>query len=197
MKVKTSRHSGNVVLEMGPADSGLPATTIPDVQLKRLLVPVDFSDCSHKAFHYAVQFARQFSAELMLLHVIVSVPPPPQLLVFDTEQMNNKYQEYAAKQLSAWRNEAVPTLTVRAVTRVGAAAHREIVEAARESNTDLIVIGNHGRTGLSRLMTGGTTERVVRYAPCPVLVIREREHDFVREETQAAQTESPTLTRTE
>lgn len=184
MKIKTSGRSGNVVFELGAQDSGLPPVAIPDVRLRQILVPVDFSECSRKAFHYAVQFARQFSAELMLLHVVEFAPIPPQPVVleaFPANELTAANQEEAAKHLSEWRNTVVPGLVVKAVTRIGMAAHQEIIDAAKESNTDLIVIGNHGRTGIARLVMGGTTEKVVRHAPCPVLVIREREHDFMDE----------------
>ena len=184
MKVKTSGRSKNVVLEMEPKDSAFPPVAVPEVQLRHILVPVDFSDCSHKAFHYALHFARQFNAELMLLHVVEFTPIPPQPVVLDVfkgNELATRYQERAAKHLSEWRKEAVPELTIKAVTRVGTVAYQEIIDAATETNADLIVIGNHGRTGLARLMVGGTTERVVRHAPCPVLVIREREHDFMNE----------------
>jgi universal stress protein A len=183
MKVRTARRSRNVrnvVLEMEPKDSALPPIPLPELQIKRILAPVDFSDCSHKSFHYAIHFARQFNAELMMLHVLVAVPPPPLVPIPHARELSADYHEQAARELSEWRKEVASGITAKAVTRVGMAAHQEIIEAARESNSDLIVIGNHGRTGLSRWITGGTTERVVRHAPCPVLVIREREHDFVK-----------------
>jgi len=186
MKVRTSRRSRNVVIEMEPKDSALPPVSLPELQVKRILAPVDFSDCSHKAFHYAIQFARQFNAELMLLHVVIALPPPPQMVILERETLSAEYRVESAKQLSKWRREAVPGVSVKAVTREGTAAHQEIVEAARESNSDLIIIGNHGRTGWSRILVGGTAERVVRHAPCPVLVIREREHDFVADDKSRA-----------
>jgi nucleotide-binding universal stress UspA family protein len=191
MKVRTSRRSGNVVLEMEPKDQALPPAAVPELQIKRILVPVDFSPCSRKAFHYAIHFARQFNAELMLLHVIESIPIPPQPMAFEALEnpaLESQQREELARRLSGWRSEAAPPLTVKAVTRTGASAQGENIEAARENNADLIVIGNHGRTGLSRWLIGGTTERVVRYAPCPVLVIREREHDFVAEEKTSTST---------
>jgi nucleotide-binding universal stress UspA family protein len=55
----------------------------------------------------------------------------------------------------------------------------EVVTAARESNTDLIILSTHGRTGLSHALLGSVAERVMRHAPCPVLVVRERERDFI------------------
>lgn len=178
MKIKATRRSRKVVLEMASSDSALPPAGLSELQLRRILVPVDFSECSHKALHYGVQFARQFNAELMLLHVMVTQPPPPEILL-DLEKLDAQYHEQAAKRLSEWRTEVVPLVAVKAVIRDGTSAHHEIVEAARESNSDLIVIGNHGRTGLARIWVGSTAERVVRHASCPVLVIREREHDFL------------------
>jgi universal stress protein A len=186
MKVSTARRSRNVVLEIEPKDSALPPVGVPELQLKHILVPVDFSACSHKAFHYAIHFARQFNAELMLLHVMESTPIPPSPVVLDVlenPERTAEHQEEMARHLSEWRREAVPGLAVKAVTRTGTAAHHEIVQAASECNIDLIVIGNQGRTGLARMMVGSTAERVVRRAPCPVLVVRQREHDFLAEES--------------
>jgi nucleotide-binding universal stress UspA family protein len=177
MKIKKDR--SHVIVEMGSKESGLPPAGVAELQLRHVLVPVDFSECSHKAFQYAISFARQFSADLMLLHVVVAVPPPPQMLVFEAETLRGKYHEEAAKHLSEWRKEAVSQISVKAVVREGMAAHQEIVAAAHECNSDLIVIGNHGRGGLARVLTGSTAERVVRHAPCPVLVVRGREHEFL------------------
>ncbi|MGN6554255.1 MAG: universal stress protein [Verrucomicrobiota bacterium] len=192
MKVKATGRSHKVVLEMGSRDSTLPAISLPEVRLRQILVPVDFSDCSHKALHYAASFAKQFNAEVLLLHVIISVPPPPQMLVFEGQEFTAAYHEETSKQLMEWRDEVGSGVSVRAVVRNGTAAHYEITEAARESNSDLIVIGNQGRTGLSRMLIGSTAERVVRNAPCPVLVIREREHDFIAESKSAAAEQSIT-----
>jgi universal stress protein A len=177
MKVKKDR--SRVVVEINRKELGLPPIAVPELRLKQILVPVDFSECSHKALQYAVAFARQFSADVMLLHIVVAVPPPPQMLVFEAEAIRAKCQEEAAKRLSKWRKEAVSHASVKATVREGAAAHQEIVAAAHECNSDLIIIGNHGRGGLARVLTGSTAERVVRHAPCPVLVVRGREHEFL------------------
>jgi nucleotide-binding universal stress UspA family protein len=101
------------------------------------------------------------------------------MLVFEAETLRARYQEEAAKRLSKWRKEVASRSSVKAVVREGVAAHQEIVAAAHECNSDLIVIGNHGRGGLTRVLTGSTAERVVRHAPCPVLVVRGREHEFL------------------
>ena len=67
---------------------------------------------------------------------------------------------------------------IGSTTREGMPAH-EIVEAAKELDTDLIVIATHGFTGWKHFCIGSTAERVVRTAPCPVFVVREKEHDFI------------------
>ncbi|HEY2083873.1 MAG TPA: universal stress protein [Verrucomicrobiae bacterium] len=188
MKIKKDR--SHVIVEMGRKESGLPPAGVAELRLRHILVPVDFSECSHKALQYAVSFARQFGAELMLLHVVVAVPPPPQMLVFEAETLRGKYHEEAAKHLSDWRKEVASQISVKAVVREGMAAHQEIVAAAHECNSDLIVIGNHGRGGLARVLTGSTAERVVRHAPCPVLVVRGREHEFLVNAVESAKEKS-------
>ena len=93
--------------------------------------------------------------------------------------------ESAAKQLAKLRNETGSQTSVKASVRDGVSAHDEIVKAAIDGNFDLIILGTQGRTGLAHLLIGSTAEKVVRHAPCPVLVVREREHDFItsRKET--------------
>ena len=59
----------------------------------------------------------------------------------------------------------------------------EVVRAATELGSDLIILSTHGHTGLAHVLLGSTAERVVRYAPCPVLVVREREHEFIAGDT--------------
>jgi len=178
MKVRKDR-SDRVVVEMDRTGAALPPIAVPELSLRHILVPVDFSDCSRKALQYAISFAKQFSSNITLLHVVVTMPPPPQMMVFESETVRAKYQEEAARHLSEWRNEVVPRASVKALVREGVSAHQEIVALAHEINCDLIVIGNHGRSGLSRVLTGSTAERVVRHAPCPVLVVRERQHEFL------------------
>jgi len=191
MKIKKDRAHNTVVLEMD-RKSSLPPVAVPELQLKHILVPVDFSDCPRKALQYGASFARQFNADVTLLHVVVAVPLPPQMLVFEAETLSAKYHEQAAKQLSEWRKEIMSRATVKATVRAGTAAHQEIIAAAHECNCDLIVIGSHGRTGLARMLTGSTAERVVRHAPCPVLVVREIEHGFLQGEKRETAEKSVT-----
>lgn len=180
MKLKTAPRSGNVVLEMGSTETSLPPIAIPELGLKTILVPVDFSECSRKALQYAVPFAKQFNAEIVLLHIIETVPPPPMMVVVESDALTAKMHEQAARMLADWRQEITHVARVKSVVRGGTSAHQEILDAARDNNVDLIIVGTHGRSGLAHLLLGSTAERVIRHAPCPVLVVREREHDFVK-----------------
>jgi nucleotide-binding universal stress UspA family protein len=128
-----------------------------------------------------VPFATAFDAELLLVHVLqpCSLPAeigylPPELAVSHSESGNAAREQ----------------LDKLCVLEIGARAHsqvqvregvpwQEIVAAARENDTDLIILATHGRTGLNRVLLGSVTERVVRHATCPVLVVRDQERDFV------------------
>lgn len=151
------------------------------VHLKRILVPVDFSPLSKKALLYAARLAKQFNAELDLFHAV----EPEVLPAFDGYMLApppipNSAGVSCAGQLKTWTHFARNA----GVARVGSMIRRglpafEIVEAAKERDADLIVIATHGYTGWKHFTIGSTAERVVRAAPCPVLVVREKEHEFV------------------
>jgi universal stress protein A len=178
MKIKAAPKTGKVVVELESQDTGLP-NPLP-FRLKQLLVPMDFSDTAKKALQYALPLAAAFEAEVLLLHV---VPPctlpadlgylPPEVAVGAREILNFAREELA--RLCA--REARSGTRCRADVRQGS-PWQEIVAAARETSTDLIVLATHGRTGVQHVLLGSVTERVVRHAPCPVLVVRERERDF-------------------
>ena len=142
-------------------------------KLKRVLVPVDFSEPSRKALDYALSLARPFDAEVRLLHVVEALVLPPDVEVLDLEAFARTLNDEAAKCLSKWRKEAASGSPVEEELRAGT-PYREIVAAADERNMDLIIMGTHGRTGLAGVLMGSTAERVMHHAPCPVLVVRER-----------------------
>ena len=93
--------------------------------------------------------------------------------------LESELRSSAAKQLEAMAAKELPAEISRDTTvRVGRPFH-EIVEAAREGNADLIILATHGHTGLKHMLLGSTAENVVRHASCPVLIVREQEHEFV------------------
>ena len=152
------------------------------IQLKRILVPSDFSDYSKHALRYGCAFAVEFGADLYLLHVmqdIVGLVPEDGIAFPPTGDYWRELRESAEKALeqlpgSLWSGGE----SVVRTTREGA-PFLEIVRYAKEHEIDLIVMGTHGRTGLSHILVGSVAERVVRKAPCPVLTVRHPEHEFV------------------
>ncbi|MDR3402066.1 MAG: universal stress protein [Chthoniobacter sp.] len=150
------------------------------LNIRHILVPLDFSEPAEKALHYAVSFAQQSGAGITLLHVCPVPYYPAEFGGFPTtlpadEPATDKLQAH----LEATAKRLVPTpICERALLRTGAAAD-EICQVAREYHIDLIVIATKGRTALKRLLLGSTAERVVRHAPCPVLVVRENEREFL------------------
>jgi nucleotide-binding universal stress UspA family protein len=154
--------------------------TSAGIGLKRILVPVDFSSLSKKAVHYATRLAQQFDAEIDLIHVVEpQIPPAFDGFMVAPPTVSNGAGASCAGRLKTLVNSVRKTGVVRvgSTVRAGLAAY-EIVEAAKELDVDLIVIATHGYTGWKHFAIGSTAERVVRAAPCPVLVVREKEHEF-------------------
>ena len=155
---------------------------VPQIlHLKKILVPIDFSDPSKKAFQYALRLAEQFDSEIVLLHVMELRPPIAAIhLGYDARRSSKDQLSIAKKKLTALlaRARDAGVGTVSSTIRSGVATH-EIAEAARDLDADLIVIATHGYTGFKHFYMGSTTERVIRHAPCPVLVVRDKQRDFV------------------
>jgi nucleotide-binding universal stress UspA family protein len=101
MKIKPTPKTGGVLVELRPNESQIPAQSVASVfQLQKILVPVDFSDCSKKAIQYAIPFGRQFGAELVLIHVVEPYPLVPEMAPYDFETVNDGLQELQALQKS-------------------------------------------------------------------------------------------------
>jgi nucleotide-binding universal stress UspA family protein len=176
MKVKPSSKPGQVVVELGRRDESL---LTPGFRLKRILVPLDFSECARKALQYAIPFAGMCDARLLLLHVVqlsytAGELGPPEALLVDAdasqgaEQRLRDLASQAVGHQAAWET----------VVRMGLPSD-EIVQAAQDLNADLIILSTHGHTGLKHMLLGSVAEAVVRRAPCPVLTVRLHEHDVV------------------
>jgi nucleotide-binding universal stress UspA family protein len=150
------------------------------IRLQRILVPTDFSDSARHALTYGISFAREYEAELVLLHVVETVPvgyasdlfPVPMAEVFQ------EISGYAKTELAKIAEEArAKGVTVRE-TVVQGKPSAEIARVASEEQVDMIVLGTHGKGMLDKAIFGSTTERVVRRSPCPVLTVRPTEHAF-------------------
>jgi universal stress protein A len=143
-------------------------------QFKTILVATDFSRTSEHALEYAQGLAKSFGGTLHLLHV---VPDPvlasawSEAYAYDLTALGERLRVEAVQQLAA-RAESIRDVSVTTEAIIGVPATLISVTAA-ERGVDLIVMGTHGRSGLSHLFLGSVAERVVRTAPCPVLTMRE------------------------
>lgn len=152
------------------------------IELKRILVPTDFSEYGKLATRYGVALAEQFQADLHLLHVIDDyflLAPEANLMLPDRNQYLRDLKAAADQELAqSPANGALPAARIVRCSVVGR-PFEEIARYAGEHEVDLIVIGSHGRRGFSHLLLGSVAERVVRTAGCPVLTVRTDQHRFV------------------
>lgn len=152
------------------ARAGTPQSP-PAQRINRILVPVDFTPASRRLLQFAVTFARQFRASLQLLHVVDHMSVPTRL-GYMASRMQLIVTESGTRQLADWAARFVPqNLQAGQIVRFGA-PYEVINRTAGREQADLILIATHGRRGLKHLLLGSTAERVVRHAPCPVLVVR-------------------------
>lgn len=155
------------------------------INWKRICVAVDFSDSSRRALDQAAELARAAGAELHVLHVHARpAASAVDLLGAGFEPFED--EEWIRARLADWQRLAAERLDrpVRAVMELGAAAPR-IAEYAGRAGIDLLVLATHGRSGLPRVLMGSVAERVVRLAPCPVLVVRGRPATHATSEDEA------------
>jgi len=179
------------------------------IELKRILVPTDFSDSAQHAVEYGAALADKFGGELHLLHVLQDVHSAVTHPDFSAhgeiarDYFNRLETEAGAHQPSESesvnqflhslrtgveeefeklpREDAWDRLSIVRAIRYGSPVD-EICRYALKSHIDLIVIGTHGRTGLKHLLIGSVAERVVRSAPCPTLSVRAHEREFLAQD---------------
>ncbi len=148
------------------------------VTLKKILVPTDFSEHSDKAVRYGAELASKFGAELHLVHAIEATPIMYGEGAYFPPETEAEIETAATKQL----NEMTVPGDGLTVQRKVVPGHPfvEIIRYAKENDVGLIVIGTHGRGAIAHMLLGSVAEKVVRKAPCPVLTVRDEEHEFVR-----------------
>ncbi len=151
------------------------------ISIQKILVADDFSEHSDDALKYATEFAKAFNAEVLLCHVVEGetllsqIPPggeayfPPNL----AEIQEKSAREACEKRLA---ETGIPQGSVHIPH---GKPFVEIVRLAKEQDVDLIIIGTHGRGAIGHMLLGSVSEKVVRKAPCPVLTVRDGEHEFV------------------
>jgi len=137
-------------------------------RFERILLPVDFSGPSEKAAEYALMLARRDNALLQVVHVInvssdISDLLRPSGLRGFAREAEKSLEKFMTRHLKGYDNVSAEVLS--------GVPHVAITGYARKNKSDVIVIGSHGKGALDRLIVGSNTERVLRKAPCPVLVV--------------------------
>jgi universal stress protein A len=142
--------------------------------MRKILVPVDFSSTSNKAFLFAREMAKRFEGELHLIHVLDTdfLSGAVHITIEPLDESVSKWRKRAEEKLkSIYQGEGGEKLRGEIHIRKGK-PHEEILQAAEELKVDMIVIGSHGRKGLERAIFGSVAERVTRMAQVPVLIIK-------------------------
>ena len=159
------------------------------IAIKTILLPTDGSECAWKAVAYALAIAKQHAARVVALHVVdqaevdqmrrglVQGAASGELFVKVRKDHEEMVRSLLQEVVGAAQQAGVP---IETTWEIGFPA-ADIVRLATEVQADLIVLGTHGRRGLSHLMLGSVAEQIVRTAPCPVLTVRRAAHDFVEE----------------
>jgi nucleotide-binding universal stress UspA family protein len=144
-------------------------------QFRTLLLTTDFSDTSRKAFDVALSLADKYGSKITVLYVEEDKLPPlvveytavglDDIMRDQEERANVRLREFVAEHLKTDRKVELRVAT--------GTPHVEIVRVAEECKADVIVMATHGRGFISHAILGSTTEKVLRQAPCPVLVVRD------------------------
>jgi nucleotide-binding universal stress UspA family protein len=153
------------------------------IEITRILCPVDFSECSRHALDQAVALARWYQAHVTAVHVFTEWPlanmipthpsevvQPGPLQAIDRDALMHHLQHFVG-------NTPAADVQIDAVLQEAPDVHREILAQADALKADLIVLGSHGRSGFERFLLGSITEKVLRKATCPVMVVPRRVDD--------------------
>jgi nucleotide-binding universal stress UspA family protein len=143
------------------------------IRITHVLCPVDLSDISQHALDHAAAIAHWYQAQLTLLHVFATVPimdaPPLVLEDADRERLQKSIRQMAAG--------LTPDVHVDVRVEQAEHVHSEVLRQLEATGADLLVLGTHGRSGFQRLFLGSVTEKVIRKATCPTLVVPPRAAD--------------------
>ena len=155
---------------------------------KVIMSPIDFSTHSQEALNAAKELARCFGSEICLVHVVPAIPKLPNATAFFHEaDYEKQLHDEAAKKLDELAAKITKTgVPARSIVGTANDVSMELLRIAEHNSVDLIVIATHGMTGWRKLAFGSVTEKVVRLATCPVLVLRAQPEEESAESTKTA-----------
>ncbi|HKP45977.1 MAG TPA: universal stress protein [Pyrinomonadaceae bacterium] len=168
-------------LQANKAERNGKTTTRRPQTITRILVPIDFSDCSLKSLAYAKQLAKEFNATVILLHSVALqyFITSDEYARYDLPLLTQQSEKIAQRQMrDLVRMTQRDGARVESSVQIGHAG-QQIVARAQAEHADLIVTSTHGYTGLKHVLMGSTAEYVVRHATCPVLVVPTRERPVI------------------
>ncbi|HVO92686.1 MAG TPA: universal stress protein [Terriglobales bacterium] len=137
--------------------------------LKKILAPTDFSDLSAKGVRYACRLAKEVGAEVVVLNVVV---------LDESNAVDKREMTQHEKRLDEFVSQGLTEISAEVKVRkrvVAGLPYNAIVDCAESEHADLIVMSSHGRSGLSRMLIGSVTDKILRSAPSPVLVVPSHE----------------------
>jgi nucleotide-binding universal stress UspA family protein len=153
------------------------------IQIKRILIPTDFSETSKEALKYAMSMSKEYEAEMTVLNVVnehiytegFNIPR-----VMSIQDLEKELCRQAETQMQEFLKDVrrLDEVKYKKVVIPGN-PYLAILEYAKTNNVDLIVIGTHGRSGLEHMLFGSTAEKVIRKAPCPVLTVKPAQREFI------------------
>ena len=149
----------------------MPATLqVARISLKNILFPTDFSPASSAALPFALALARLYGATILLTHVVAS-EPYRQVVTGRLPAQDDRALQDAQRKLDQWTKDPSLADTPRRMLLERGDLARVIPEMIHEQQVDLVVLGTHGRRGVSKLVLGSSAEKIYRSAPCPVLTV--------------------------
>jgi universal stress protein A len=150
-------------------------------KIRTILCPVDFSDASRKAVQYAREFASNMGAAVYLLNVVEPRPMAVDITL-NYVPLEEDLEKAASEDLKVILQEFIQAgLKAECAVEFGNPSD-VILDKAAELDVNLLIMGSHGKTGLSRLIMGSVAETVVRKANCPVLIVKAEEKEFIGDE---------------
>lgn len=146
-----------------------------ELNYRKILVPIDFSENSVHALRYANAFAKGCEADIKIVYVIEPAVYPPDYSLGQVTfpSISMEINDHANEELSKLAKKYIDSdLKYELIIKTGK-PFVEIIEAAKELDADLIIISAHGHSGMEQILFGSTSEKVIRKAPCPVLSLRD------------------------
>ncbi len=145
------------------------------MKIKRVLVPIDFSDCALQGWDHALDLFKGADVSFDALYVVEPIIAPAEL--YSVWPYEEKQKENAEERFRALKESGRLQATNVKTEVIYGHAHEAIIKYADENSVDMIVIATHGHKGLNHFMLGSTAERVVRGASCPVLTVKPQQQE--------------------